>query len=160
MLLYFFLLTICLFIVVSIVANITARQYAKEVSTRIKSMELLYEAFLKRKLSADFDPNDIRYEPEVLAKDAMQQLNPSLDGLLNYINKAYLSKVRIRYHSTYFPNILTLCEEAFSSRAKSPEKRLGVVDTERFRMALYDALWADLNHRITKREDENNKLEV
>jgi len=155
MLVYFFFLIIGLIFIVGLVSNYNARQFGQGVAERLKSMENLYEGFLKRKsITENFDPNDLRYAPEVLAKEAMQLLNPVLDGLLNYINKAYLPKVRVKYQSKYFPNLISHCEDGFESSKKNSEKRLTLVEMERFRMALYDALWADLNHRIIKKEDE------
>jgi hypothetical protein len=161
MLVYFFFLIIGLILIVGLVSNYNARHFGQGVAERLKTMENLYESFLKRKLeSENFDPKDLRYAPEVLAKEAMQMLSPTLDGLLNYINEAYLPKVRIKYQSKYFPNLIAHCEDGFESSKKNSEKRLTLVEIERFRMALYDALWADLNHRIIKIEDENSTVSM
>ena len=159
MLLYFFLISMLLFVVVSIIANYNARLYSREVIGRIRKMEQIYLDFIHKKFeSGKFNSFDLHNDPEVLAKEAVNKLNPSLEGLINYINKAYLSKVKIRMSSEFFPNISSLCEEAFSTKNKNPEKRMSLAETERFRMALYDAVYADLFQRITKKQDENSTL--
>jgi hypothetical protein len=157
MLLYFFLISLLLFVVVSIIANYNARLYSREVIGRIKKMEQIYLDFIQKKINPkSFNSYDLKNDPELLAKDAVNKLIPSLEGLINYINKAYLSKVKIRTNAEFFPNISALCEEAFSSKNKNPEKRMTLAETERFRMALYDAVYADIFQRITKMQDENS----
>ena len=157
MLLYFFLISLLLFITVSIIANYNARIYSREVVERIRKMELIYIEFIQKKLERKgFNSFDLQNDPELLAKDAVSKLNPSLEGLINYINKAYLSKVKIRTNSVFFPNICALSEEAFATKNKNPEKRMSLSETERFRMALYDAVYADIFQRITKKQDEKS----
>jgi hypothetical protein len=159
MLLYFFLISLLLFVIVSIIANYNARLYSREVIGRIRKMEQIYLDFIHKKFeSGKFNSFDLHNDPEVLAKEAVNKLNPSLEGLINYINKAYLSKVKIRMSSEFFPNISSLCEVAFAEKNKNPEKRMSLAETERFRMALYDAVYADLFQRITKKQDENSTL--
>ena len=159
MLLYFFLISLLLFVIVSIIANYNARLYSREVIGRIKKMEQIYLDFIHKKFeSGKFNSFDLHNDPEVLSKEAVNKLNPSLEGLINYINKAYLSKVKIRMSSEFFPNISSLCEVAFAEKNKNPEKRMSLAETERFRMALYDAVYADLFQRITKKQDENSTL--
>lgn len=159
MLLYFFLISLLLFVTVSFIANYNARIYSREVVERIRKMELIYIEFIQKKLERKgFNSFDLQNDPELLAKDAVSKLNPSLEGLINYINKAYLSKVKIRTNSVFFPNISALCEEAFATKNKNPEKRMSLSETERFRMALYDAVYADVFQRITKMQDEKNRL--
>jgi hypothetical protein len=156
MLLYFFLLTLVLFLLASLVSNYNARKYAAEVSRRVKNMETTYREFLNEKVDInDFRPGELRYDPELLAKEAVKKLTPFLDGLINYINKAYLSKVKISYQSEFFPNIISLCAEAFASKNKNKEKRLNTVNVERFRMALYDAIFADLFQRTLLKENDS-----
>jgi len=159
MLLYFFLISLLLFVTVSIIANYNARIYAREVLARIRKMELIYIDFIQKKIDKkDFNSFDLNNDPEILAKDASSRLNPSLEGLINYINKAYLSKVKIRTNSEFFPNISALCEEAFANKNKNPEKRMSMAETERFRMALYDAVHADIFQRISNKQHENSIL--
>jgi hypothetical protein len=159
MLLYFFIISLMLFVTVSIIANYNARIYSREVIGRIRKMEQIYMDFIQKKVDRkDFNSFDLYNDPELLAKDAVIQLNPSLEGLINYINKAYLSKVKIRTNSTFFPNISALCEEAFANKNKNPEKRMSLAETERFRMALYDAVHADIFQRITGKQDEKSIL--
>jgi hypothetical protein len=159
MLLYFFLISLLLFSTVSIIANYNARIYSAEVLTRIRKMEQIYIDFIQKKFQKkDFNRFDLHNDPELLAKDAVSKLNPSLEGLINYINKAYLSKVKIRSNAEFFPNICALSEEAFATKNKNPEKRMSVAETERFRMALYDAVYADIFQRITKMQDENSTV--
>jgi len=120
-------------------------------------MELIYIDFIQKKVDTkDFNSFDLSNDPEILAKDAASRLNPSLEGLINYINKAYLSKVKIRSNSVFFPNISSLCEEAFANKNKNPEKRMSLAETERFRMALYDAVHADIYQRISYKQHENS----
>jgi hypothetical protein len=155
MLLYFFIISLLLFVTVSIIANYNARIYSREVVERIRKMELIYIEFIQKKLERKgFNSFDLQNDPELLAKDAVSKLNPSLEGLINYINKAYLSKVKIRTNAVFFPNIIALCEEAFATKNKNPEKRMSLAETERFRMALYDAVYADIFQRITNKQNE------
>ncbi len=143
---------------VTIVSNISSRQYAYHVARRIKVMEELYSEYITEKFEKlKFDSDDIRFDPEILAKLALNILKPSLEGLIVFINKAYLSRVKIHYQSVYFPNLLTLCEEFFYTKNSNPGKRLSNVEIERLNMAVYDAVYADIYKRTIEKSEKNSE---
>ena len=158
MLFYFFLLTVFLFIIVGYTTRYNAKQYALETGRRINAMEQVYERFIENKINKN-DLKIYKYKTDSvsLAKDAAIQLNPMLEGLMNFINKAYLTKVKIKYQSTYFPNLVVICEEIFEISKKNPEKRITLIEAERFRIAIYEAILADINQRIASIYNENEQ---
>lgn len=156
MLFYFFLITVLLFILVGYTTRYNARQYALEAGRRIYAMEQLYEQFIQPRITKeDLPVFKSKASTERLAKEASQLLNPMLEGLMNFINRAYLAKIKIKHQSVYFPNLVVLCEEIFEISKKNQEKRISLIEAERLRIAIYDAILADINHRISNLTNES-----
>ena len=149
MLLYFFVLSVLLYLFVGLIHYLFALRVGNELGNRIKKMDDLYEQSVNKIID-----NVIIEDYEKICNELFKLLEPSIISMVSFINKSKTFSAIVKYNPEYFPNLLHLFETGFQKNSRRSKNRLNDLDIERIKLSIKEAIIADIQHRIFKRTNE------